>query len=137
MTGTVTKFPRKPRRARKAAPLACPEHIQGEARAEWLRLMVDPAASRLIGPENRALVELYVCAYARWRDAEAHLARHGAVVPAPRTGVPMHSPMATLAAKERDALLKLADALGITPQSRGKVEPAAKAGATGWEGLLA
>ncbi len=139
MSEAVVKFPRKGRARKPAAgTLACPAHVVGIAREEWDRVVAATKAARILTAENGALLEAYCIAYARWRAAEAHLALHGPIVPTPRTGAPMHSPMATVAAKERDAMMRLADVLGLTPRARGQIEAAKDADDNGgWEGLLA
>lgn len=134
----VARFPKdKAKQPAKGATLACPAHLDGLARAEWRRIVADPEARKLFGPANRATLEAYCVTYARWRDAEEHLAKHGPIVPTPRTNVPMHSPMMTVAAKERAALVALAAELGLTPASRSKVRAHEAGGdGNGWEGLL-
>jgi P27 family predicted phage terminase small subunit len=136
MSASVTRFPKaKKARRRRAARLVCPAHVQGDARAEWDRILTTPAAAR-IGAEHQATLEAYVMTYGRWRAAEAHVAVHGPIVPSPRTGVPMHNPMMSLASKERDAMLRLADALGLTPRATG-FESRKEAEDESWGDLLA
>jgi phage terminase small subunit len=89
-----------------------------------------------LGPEVLATLEAFCIQFARMRQAEAHVADHGVVVAAPRTGVPMHNPHLAIANRAAEMLLKFAKALRISPDT--KPQTKAPADATGWDdGLLA
>ena len=56
-------------------------------------------------------LETYAVTYARMVMAERHVAEHGPMVPAPRTGVPMHNPWLAIARQCQATLMKLDKAL--------------------------
>jgi len=100
------------------------------AAARWEVLVASLRAKGTLDRDNDALIEMAAGAYADWKLAEAHVAQFGPIVPAPRTGVPMHNPYKAIA----DAAMKRLQAaerdLGIPPVERNraaKVERAKKA----------
>jgi P27 family predicted phage terminase small subunit len=98
-----------------------PEHLAGEAREEWARVLLDLAAMGVLGRENRVALAIYCQAWARMVRAERHIAEHGEVVPAPRTGTPMHNPYLSIANRAADTVMKIATEFGLTPSSRSRV----------------
>jgi P27 family predicted phage terminase small subunit len=135
MTANVVKMPGAKRRKKPLPP--APPHLDDEARAEWRRVAPVLADRGDLGPETLATLETYCTQFARWRTAEAHVAEHGVVVAAPRTGVPMHNPHLAIANKACELAMKLAKSLRITPESRPQTKAAPDA--AGWDddGLLA
>lgn len=75
----------------------------------------------MLGRENRAPLAIYCQNWARMIDAELHVAEHGVVVAAPRTGVPMHNPHLAIANKAAELVAKIAVEFGMTPSSRTRV----------------
>ncbi|WP_448192717.1 phage terminase small subunit P27 family [Azospirillum sp. sgz301742] len=134
MTATVVPHPSARRQKRKAP--AVPAYITGLARDEWKRVAAVLADRGDLGPETLGALEIYCINYGRWRDAEAHVAEHGAVVAAPKTGVPMHSPHLTVANRASEMCLKLAKALRITCDTRPAANGKPPADSDPWEGLL-
>ena len=59
------------------------------------------------------IVEVYVRNLVRMRHAEAHIAEHGVLVAAPRTGNPIENPHLKIVDKSAGILIKCARALGI------------------------
>ncbi|BCH32625.1 hypothetical protein MesoLjLc_45550 [Mesorhizobium sp. L-8-10] len=97
----------------------------GERRAElaserWAQLVASMSARGTLDRDNNALVEIAAGAYADWRLAEAHVAKFGPIVPAPKTGVPMHNPYKAIADAAAKRLQSAESALGIPPVERGR-----------------
>ena len=67
-----------------------------------------------IEPTTLHLLEVYAVHYGRWQSAEEHIAEYGAVVAAPRTGMPMHNPQLAVALRAADMVLKISRTLGFT-----------------------
>ncbi len=130
---TVVKLPNAKRRRPRVPP--APAHVTGLAAQEWQRVAQVLTERGDLDQAVLAILESYAVHYGRWRDAEAHVAEFGTVVPAPRTGVPMHNPQLAVANRAADTLLKLAKALRITPDTRPKF--ADDGGNDGWSDLLA
>jgi P27 family predicted phage terminase small subunit len=53
----------------------CPPHLQGSARAEWVRIIVFLEKYKLITEIDTAALALYCAAYGRWQDAEESMRR--------------------------------------------------------------
>lgn len=115
--GKVISMPGQVVRGRPKGHTA-PAHLSAVAKAEWKRVAAILAERGDLGPDVLGTLEQYVTHFARWREAEGHVAESGPVVPAPKTGVLMHSPWLTVANRASDALLKFARALKITPATR-------------------
>lgn len=98
-----------------------PRDFQGDRLDEWRRLVADLHEAGTLGRENGAAMEIYVRNLVRMREAEEHVLKHGVIVPAPRTGVPMHNPFLTVANAAAKVVKELAVELGLTPSSRGRV----------------
>lgn len=89
--------------------------------AEWDAVINDLRAAHTLSREIGATVEVYVRNLIRMRQAEEHVAAHGAIVPAPRTGVPMQNPYLAVANRAAKEVRSAAAELGLTPSSRGRV----------------
>ena len=103
-----------------------PAHLIDEALAEWHRMVPVLDGMGLLGKENRATLAIYCANWARMVEAEAHVSEHGSVVPAPRTGVPMHNPYLSIANKAAELVSKMAAEFGMTPSSRTRVSGQAR-----------
>jgi len=99
----------------------CPEHLQGEARAEWFRICAALKAMGLLTAADHALLEAYCVTYARWLDAEAKLKEFGTIVKSPNKGFPMTSPYLHVANSSLEQLRKLAVEFGLSPSSRSRI----------------
>lgn len=95
--------------------------VEQLASEKWREL--EPVMRELgtLGPENAGALEMLCVQYARWRLAEAQVAKLGPVIRAPVTGVPMHNPYLSTANQAADRFIKLAAELGLTPAMRGRV----------------
>lgn len=104
----------------------------------WQAAVAEMTEMQTYGPENAAALEMLAVNYARWKLAEAHVTKHGPIVPAPRTGVPMRNPYLEVANGALERVMKIETELGLSPTSRGRV--AKRAGAEGvvnpWSDLL-
>jgi phage terminase small subunit len=100
------------------------EHRAAIASERWAALVAGMRAKGTLDADNDVMIEMAALAYADWKLAEAHVAEHGPIVPAPRTKVPMHNPYKAVA----DAALKRCQSLerdlGIPPVERGRATKA-------------
>ena len=99
----------------------CPDHLQGEARAEWFRICAALDTMGLLTSADHALLEAYCVTYARWLDAEAKLKEFGTIVKSPDKGFPMMSPYLLVANGAMEQLRKLAVEFGLSPSSRSRI----------------
>jgi P27 family predicted phage terminase small subunit len=95
----------------------CPPELSEAARAEWDRVIGELIEQERITTLDRAVLAAYCIAFANWIEAEGLLREFGAMVKSP-SGYPVQSPYATHANQQRDAMLRCAAELGLTPASR-------------------
>ena len=98
-----------------------PPHLVDAAVEEWERVAPLLEAMGILGLENRATLAIYCQNWARMIDAEANVSKYGAVVPAPRTGVPMHNPYLAIANKSAEIVARMSVEFGMTPSARTRV----------------
>ena len=99
----------------------CPEHLQGEARAEWFRICAALKVMDLLTSADHALLEAYCVTYARWLQAEEMVKKFGLIVKSPDKGFPMTSPYLHVANSSLEQLRKLAVEFGLSPSSRSRI----------------
>ncbi|WP_439618319.1 P27 family phage terminase small subunit [Shinella sp.] len=90
------------------------------AKERWAQLVKSMTLKQTLDKDNGALIEIAAGAYADWKLAEAHVAIHGPIVPAPRTSVPMHNPYKAIADAAAKRMQSAETALGIPPVERGR-----------------
>ena len=86
---------------------------------KWHELAAVLGGRGVVLVEVATALELYALTYARLVLAERHVAEHGPVVKAPRTGVPQHNPWLTIANKCAVVLMKLDKQLNLLPGAGG------------------
>lgn len=94
---------------------------------QWRIITVAMRRAGTLSEENIGQVEVYCVNYARWKLAEAMVAKLGPIVKAPKTGVPMHNPYLDVANKAAVMVNKTAADLGLPPSMRGRVTKAKNA----------
>ena len=99
-----------------------PSHLGPEACAEWDRVSAVLQVQGIITQADRAALAAYCVAWGRWVEAERKVKEMGAVVKAPRTGVPMQNPFLSIANNAMAQMIKLAAEFGMTPSSRTRLE---------------
>jgi P27 family predicted phage terminase small subunit len=95
----------------------CPPELTIGARAEWDRVVGELIKEDRITALDMAALAGYCSSYANWREAEDLVAKFGAIIKSPN-GHPMQSPYVIQANQQRDAMLRFAIELGLTPASR-------------------
>jgi len=104
-----------------------PDDFDAEHARKWDEVLALLRARGSPIGEYGDVVRLYVISFVEARRARAHVREHGAIVPAPRTGIPTHNPYRKVAQEAELAVARLADVLGMTPTSRGRVSRSAPA----------
>jgi P27 family predicted phage terminase small subunit len=99
--------------------LECPPELGRVAREEWDRVLRDLPKSVDIKNCDRALFAAYCNAYARWTDAVAGLEEFGPMLRSPK-GFPLPSPYLAMANEQANIMLRIANALGLSPASRNR-----------------
>jgi P27 family predicted phage terminase small subunit len=102
-----------------------PDDFDQEHAAKWREVLALLRARGGSIGEYGDVVRIYVLSYVEAKRARAHVAEHGAIVPAPRTGIPTHNPYRKVAQEAELQVARLAEVLGMTPTSRAKISRAA------------
>lgn len=94
------------------------------ASERWKTLTQSLARKGLLDVDNDVLIEMAAGAYADWKLAEAHVAKYGVMMPAPKTKVLMHNPYKAIADAAMRRVMAAERELGIPPTERGRAEKA-------------
>jgi P27 family predicted phage terminase small subunit len=118
-----------------------PEWIDGEAKAEWLRLAPILGRLGLITETDTNALAAYCEAWATWKHATMQIRKYGMVLKSKDSDIPKVSPYVKIA---HNALLQMRALLiefGMTPSSRVRMKtveprPSVTTPAGKWAGLL-
>lgn len=112
----LNKF--EPAPEKKAPP--CPEWLNGEAKAEWERLADKMLNLGTLTEMDMAAFAGYCQSYARWKEAEEFIERHGTIVKTP-SGYWQQVPQVSIAQQNLKTMLKFCSEFGLTPSSRSRM----------------
>lgn len=101
----------------------CPDHLQGEARAEWDRMATELHSVGLLTTIDRAALAGYCQSWGRWVEAENEVRRLGSVVKA-KNGFPVLNPYLTIATSAMKQMRAFLVEFGMTPSSRSRASTA-------------
>lgn len=107
-----------PRARRSLAP---PAWLEGAAAAEWRRLAPVLFRLGLLTEIDDAALAQYCELWARWRQAETALRKHGMVI-AGNKGTPVLSPYVAIANRALSQMRALLIEFGMTPSARTRVK---------------
>jgi P27 family predicted phage terminase small subunit len=113
-----------PKREPKPAPVRppMPTYLHGEGRKHWTALAEKLERIGVLTEVDQDILGAYCDAYHRWREAEVHIRREGAVVTAPTSGYPMPNPWVSIRNRALDDMRRWAPELGIGAASRSRIE---------------
>jgi P27 family predicted phage terminase small subunit len=99
---------------------ACPRWLTAEARAEWRRVATKLHKAGILTNVDRAVLAAYCQAWSDWVSTSKQLEQEPTViVPDDDTGKRRYlNPTTTAANSARDAMIKYARELGMTPSAR-------------------
>ena len=109
----------EPRFAQKMPP-ECPDWLEEEAQAEWNRLSETLFEMGILTDLDVAPFAAYCQAYARWREAEEFISKHGSIVKT-KTGYWQQVPQVSIAHTNQKAMLQAAAEFGLTPSARSRI----------------
>ncbi len=119
--GTLQKCRTNPNEPKPVGDLGePPDHLSEGAKHAW-RQAVRCAPPNLLRELDAAILEVWCCAAALFREAQSGLQRTGLLVKAPNTGLPMQSPYLAILNKQAQIMTRAATEMGFTPSSRSKV----------------
>jgi P27 family predicted phage terminase small subunit len=101
--------------------VAAPEWMTEEQRKVWDVAIAD-APPGLLRRLDASILVVWVIAKDLHRDASEKIARYGAVIKAPGSGIPMQSPYVGVLNRQAQIMLKAASEMGFSPSSRSRVK---------------
>ena len=113
-------LPKNDAQPRKGIP-HCPQHIQGEGRREWRRVVGELASCGLMTYVDRAALAAYCQAWDRWVMAEDVLRSAGVLIKTP-TGMLVQSPMLAVANHAMNQMRAFLCEFGMTPAARTRIK---------------
>ncbi|CQR75075.1 Phage terminase, small subunit [Sporomusa ovata DSM 2662] len=103
----------------KKAP-KCPSWLDTEAKKEWRRLTKQLEDLGLLTTVDMAAFAGYCQAYARWKEAEEFISKHGTIVKTP-SGYWQQVPQVSIAQTYLKIMNKLCEQFGLTPSARSRI----------------
>ena len=103
----------------KKAP-ECPSWLNDEAKAEWDRLADKMMNLGTLTEMDMAAFAGYCQSYARWKEAEEFIEKHGTIVKTP-SGYWQQVPQVSIAQTNLKVMLKFCSEFGLTPSSRSRM----------------
>ena len=99
---------------------SCPKWLEDDAKKEWRRLAKQMEQLGILTEVDMAAFAGYCQAYARWKEAEEFISRHGAIVKTP-SGYWQQVPQVSIAQQYMKQMSKFCEQFGLTPASRSRI----------------
>jgi len=103
----------------KKAP-KCPSWLDNDAKKEWRRLTKQLEDLGLLTTIDMAAFAGYCQAYARWKEAEEFISKHGTIVKTP-SGYWQQVPQVSIAQTYLKIMNKFCEQFGLTPSARSRI----------------
>jgi P27 family predicted phage terminase small subunit len=100
-----------------ASTLRCPNYLLPEAKKEWRRLAPALISMGVLTIADMVPFAAYCTAFARWREAEDAVSKHGALYK-DSNGNPRPNPYVAMAAHHLREIKSFAAEFGLTPANR-------------------
>ena len=110
-----TKEPKPKSKAPK-----CPNWLEAEAKKEWRRMSKHLELMGLLTEVDMAAFGGYCQAYARWKEAEEFISKHGSIVKTP-SGYWQQVPQVNIASNYLKIMGKFCEQFGLTPSARSRI----------------
>ena len=104
---------------KKKAP-RCPNWLDTAAKTEWRRLSRNMADLGILTEIDMASFAAYCQAFARWKEAEEFISKHGTIVKTP-SGYWQQVPQVSIAQTYLKIMNRLCEQFGLTPSSRSRI----------------
>ncbi len=98
----------------------CPTWLEGEAKKEWRRMSKQLELMGLLTEVDMAAFAGYCQAYARWKEAEEFISKHGTIVKTP-SGYWQQVPQVSIASNYLKLMGKFCEQFGLTPSARSRL----------------
>ena len=106
-------------RPEKKAP-RCPTWLEAEAKKEWKRLAKQMELLGILTEMDMTAFAGYCQSYARWKEAEEFISKHGTIVKTP-SGYWQQVPQVSIAQTNLKLMLRFSEEFGLTPSSRSRI----------------
>ncbi|MDK2918998.1 MAG: hypothetical protein PWQ37_1731 [Candidatus Petromonas sp.] len=103
----------------KKAP-RCPSWLEPEAKKEWKRMAKTLEAIGVLTGVDAAAFAGYCQAYARWKEAEEFLSKHGTIFKTP-SGYIQQVPQVSIAQTYLKIMKDFCSEFGLTPSARSRI----------------
>ncbi len=103
----------------KKAP-RCPAWLEDEAKKEWKRTGKILERLGLLTELDMAAFAGYCQAFARWKEAEEFISKHGTIIRTP-SGYLQQVPQVSIAQTNLKIMLKFCEQFGLTPSARSRI----------------
>ena len=103
----------------KKAP-KCPGWLEPVAKQEWRRMAKHLELIGILTEIDRAAFAAYCQAFARWKEAEEFISKHGTIVKTP-SGYWQQVPQVSIAQTYLKIMNRLCEQFGLTPSSRSRI----------------
>lgn len=104
----------------KKAP-RCPTWLEDDAKKEWKRMSKVLESMGLLTDMDMTAFAGYCQAYARWKEAEEFLTKHGSIIKTPN-GYLQQVPQVSIAQTNLKIMLKFSEQFGLTPSARSRIQ---------------
>lgn len=112
----------------KKAP-KCPAWLEPEAKKEWKRMTKTLEAIGVLTQVDATAFAGYCQAYARWKEAEEFLSKHGTIFKTP-SGYIQQVPQVSIAQTYLKIMKDFCSEFGLTPAARSRISVSATEGAS-------
>ena len=109
---------KEPKPAKKAP--RCPSWLEPDAKKEWRRLAKQLEELGILTAIDMTSFAGYCQAYARWKEAEEFISKHGTIVKTP-SGYWQQVPQVSIAQTYLKTMSKFCEQFGLTPSSRSRL----------------
>ncbi|WP_206812147.1 phage terminase small subunit P27 family [Paradesulfitobacterium ferrireducens] len=110
--------PKEPKPKAKAP--RCPAWLDSEAKKEWRRTAKQLEELGILTEVDMAAFAGYCQAYARWKEAEEFISKHGTIVKTP-SGYWQQVPQVSIAQTYLKIMHKFCEQFGLTPSARSRI----------------
>ena len=117
-----TKEPRPEKKAPR-----CPTWLEAEAKKEWRRLVKQMEQLGILTEVDMAAFAGYCQTYARWKEAEEFITKHGTIVKTP-SGYWQQVPQVSIAQTYLKIMSKFCEEFGLTPSARSRIVADSRSG---------
>ena len=102
------------------AAIRCPAWLEPEAKKEWRRLAPALEAMGILTTVDISAFAGYCQAYARWKEAEEFISKHGSIFQTP-SGYVQQVPQVSIAQQNLKIMQSFCSEFGLTPATRSRI----------------